>query len=121
MMTTQRVSVEVSASLGHSFPALKHFRFYFEPKLEPGDLITVLKVMGRNLVTLLDNFKASEDTLPYEIWSLCLKLEWSGTSLCWLDNPYLPPSLRGLYLPILIIMERLLPEWLPIAASPTCD
>jgi hypothetical protein len=100
----------------YTFPALKHFTFDLEAELEASDLITALKVMGGNLVMLLDYCELSEDTLPHEIWSLCPKLQSFGTSLRWPVDPYLPPSLCEFHLPLGIDSSQ--PRYLPIDVIP---
>lgn len=83
--------------LDHSFPALNHLSLYprqyhrsaggpYARSATPEQLTTILKSLGQNLVTFIDNSDITSSFLPSELSTLCPKLKWLSTNhACPLD------------------------------------
>lgn len=106
--------------LGCSFPSLKHFSIYYgqDVDVKPQDLIALLGVTGKNLVTFLDNSTLLDQFLPDEVWSLCPKVQMFQTGFMWPSNTKTPSSLKSIRIATRLLIEAspYVSSYFPIAA-----
>lgn len=103
MLTTLRIDeVSLNACCTWDLPSLRHFSFRVD-SLTPLDFTNMLRSIGKNLITCMDNSRPTNAELPDEIWTLSPQLQHFKTSFIWPTCSSLPTSLFSITIPIEIV------------------
>jgi hypothetical protein len=93
-LTTLRVAeIAINASHSWKFGSLQHLSFRFNA-VTPGTFIEMLRSIGQNLITCIDDSLRSDEEFPDETWSLCPRLRQIQTSFSWPTNTSIPTSIQ---------------------------
>jgi hypothetical protein len=91
-----------------SFPSLEHLSLFVQDGGwgGPHDLIRLLQLHGRRLISFIDCSWFRPEKLPDEIWELCPGLERFGSSFSWPANLRIPSTLKLLHLSESLLFSR---------------